>query len=170
MGVLFAQPAQLPLLRDELAVPVALRRDALFAQHQVAAAALAAEPAQARASAAAYREQLARCEFVVLRLQHVWSQPVRALRYTLLYCWLVLLPGLLARSGARGALRRYQLLHAHEQRLSIARSAAEAQASIGKLLTPYPTYHASGQGSHDQSSDWLATRAQGQKLGSGAEP
>jgi hypothetical protein len=167
LGVLFAQPAQLPLLRDELTAPVALRRATLLAQHRASAS--TAEPAQAQASAAAYRKQLAHCEFVVLRLQHVWSEPARALRYTLLYCCLVLLPSWLARSSAYEALRRYQRLHAREQQLSVMRAARLAQAAIDTLLAAYPTYQLAGDRTALRNG-WLSARVAERAHSAGAEP
>ena len=91
-----------------------------------------------------YAQELARCEFVALRLQHAWQRPARALRYTLFYCLLVIFSSLAARTGARSALRRYELQRVHGQRRVIRRSAAAAQAELEKLLSPYPSYRPGG--------------------------
>jgi hypothetical protein len=134
LALLFAQPAQLPLLHGELAAPLAHHRRALLERHETSAR-HAGLPASDN-----YAQELSRCEFVALRLQHVWHTPGRAVRYTLLYCLLVLFPSLLARTGARGALRRYERLRVDGHRRVIRRSAAAAQAELHTLLAPYPSY------------------------------
>lgn len=134
LGLLFAQPAQLPLLRGELEAPLAVHRRALLERHE-ASARQAGLPA-----GDAYARELARCEFVALRLQHAWRSPARAVRYTLLYCLLVIFPSLAARTGARAALRRYEQQRVEIQRRAIRRNAATAQAELHALLAHYPSY------------------------------
>lgn len=136
LALLFAQPAQLPLLHGELAAPLAQHRRALLERHD-ASARHAGLPVSDN-----YARELSRCEFVALRLQHVWHTPGRAVRYTLLYCLLVLFPSLLARTGARDPLRRYERLRVEGHRRVVRRSAAAARAELHTLLAPYPSYNA----------------------------
>jgi hypothetical protein len=132
LGLIFAQPAQLPLLRAELAAPVVAHRRALLAQHERAVAA-----SHSRSDARRYREMLARCEFAALRLQHVWLDPGRALRYTLLYLALLLWPAAWARSGARAALRGYAVLREAQRSARVASHTAQADAAVSAELARF---------------------------------
>ena len=141
LAALFGQPAQLPLLRAELEPHVAQRRHELSAAHDISAARLATSDQSP--AAAAYRAQLAQCEFVGLRLLRVWSKPARAFRYTLFYVGLVLLPAVLASTVSRGSVRRYQQRRNETARRVIRAHTRAAREQIAQLLAQYPSYVAS---------------------------
>jgi len=144
-GALAAQPAQLVVSRAESAAQVAARRERLSEEHAASlrrAHADAAGASAPEALLAAYRAELAGCEFVGLRLQHVWSQPAGAVRSTLLFVGLVLLPSALGYALAAGALRRYERLKLAAARAVEAHDAAVTAQSVRSLLAVYPTYRA----------------------------
>ncbi|HKU41187.1 MAG TPA: hypothetical protein VJR89_23655 [Polyangiales bacterium] len=134
LALLFAQPALLPLSRAELEAPLARHRSELLERHTASARQAGSAPS------AAYARELARCEFLALRLQHSWHRPARAAGYTFGYVLIVLLPSLLGRTAARAALRRYERERVRVQRRVIRRAAATAQAELAELLARYPSY------------------------------
>ena len=139
LALLFAQPAQLPLLRDVFAPHVAQQRRALLERHLATRAALP-ELATGQPAEASYLRRLNECEFAAWQLQAVWDDPVRAIRYTLLFCGLILVPSMLARTSASSALRRYQQLHTREQAETIVRDAKQSQIALAAQLSRYATY------------------------------
>lgn len=136
LALLCAQPAQLPLWSTELEAPVRAQRALLIEQHERALDELGL------AKDAHYQRQIERCEFLVLRLQHMWRSPTRALQLTALYVLLVLLPLLWARYVALSALRAYELLRWRQNRASIVREARAVDRSVRASLAQWPTYSA----------------------------
>ncbi|MET0387299.1 MAG: hypothetical protein ABW321_15125 [Polyangiales bacterium] len=94
----------------------------------------------AAASREAYRARLARCELVALRLGAVWGAPERAVRYSLAFLGLVLLPCLAARAMAGRALRRYELRRSRGAHVQLARDAESTAHALVALLSPYTSY------------------------------
>ncbi len=142
LGVLFALPAQLPLWDHTPLVEA--ERAALLATH---------ERALGHASDG-YARELARCEFVVLRLHALAAEPLQAGRYALGYLALLLGPMLFARAQARAAQRSYDELKVREARRVTTRDALATQRALARLLAPYPTY--SGEAS-PLSKPWRRT-------------
>jgi hypothetical protein len=135
LALLFAQPAQLPLWNAELAAPVAAERTRLAAQHEAALASLGV------ADGGAYAAELARCDFLVLRLTTMWRHaPTRALQLTGLYVLAVLLPALWARVVARASLREYALARWRRDRRGIVRATRAAEREADALLRRFPSY------------------------------
>jgi hypothetical protein len=136
LALLFAQPAQLPLWKGQLDGPVAAQRELLIDQHERALAALGI------AADDNYRRTLSRCDFLVLRLKHMWRAPTRALQLTGLYVIAVLLPAVWARIVAIAALREYALLRWRRDRRVIVRAAQTAARAVQAELARYPGYTA----------------------------
>jgi hypothetical protein len=134
LALLFAQPAQLPLWRTELAATVAEHRQQLIARHDRSLAALG------QATDDHYRAQILSCEFVVLRLTTIWKQPTRALQLTAFYVLVVLLPTLWARFIALTALRAYALARWQRERRFILRAHAQSERERSVLLSRFPSY------------------------------
>jgi hypothetical protein len=135
LALLFAQPAQLPLWSAELAAPIAAERTRLAAQHEAALASLGV------ADGGVYAAELARCDFLVLRLTTMWRRaPTRALQLTGLYMLAVLLPALWARVVARASLREYALARWRRDRRGIVRATSAAEHEADALLRAYPSY------------------------------
>lgn len=125
LGLMFAQPAQLPLWQQ--APLVAQERTSLLAVHQRATAQASDD----------YARELADCEFVALRLQAIWRQPTQAARNTLAYLALLLGPILFARAQARAALQAYEELKARQARRLVAHDAETTKRTLSRLLAPY---------------------------------
>jgi len=137
-AALAAQPAQLWLASADVAQQVRAQRQALGTRFS--AQFRGHEPLEQSNAQAAYWARVSRCEFMALRLQAIWSEPGRAVRYTLLYLGLVLVPGLLARLFAGAALRRYELQRAQLARAAIVRDEELSQRQVHALLSAYPSY------------------------------
>jgi hypothetical protein len=136
LALLFAQPAQLPLWKAQLDGPVAAQRELLGRQHEQALSALG------MAADDDYRRTLSRCDFLVLRLKHMWRAPTRALQLTGLYAIAVLLPAVWARIVALAALREYALLRWRRDRRAIVRAHRAATRAVQAELARYPSYAA----------------------------
>lgn len=134
LALLFAQPAQLPLWKAQLDAPVAVERELLIRQHDQALSALG------MAQDHDYRRSLARCDFLVLRLKHMWRSPTRALQLTGLYVIAVLLPAVWARIVALSSLREYALLRWRRDRRGIVRAAQATTRAVEAQLAQYPGY------------------------------
>ena len=133
-ATLGAQPAQLLLARAEQAPLVAAHRSMLVARHA------ALSGCDARTPCDRYHERIAACDFVALRLQVLWSRPGEAMRATLLYVCIVLLPGLIIRLLATRSLRRYERLRLVQARKIVRDAAASARTARARALTAYPSY------------------------------
>jgi hypothetical protein len=134
LALLFAQPAQLPLWKAELDPVVGEYRQALIADHDRLLAALG------RDASDPYRAELARCDFVVLRLTTIWKTPTRALQLTAFYLLVVLLPTLWARFVALDALRAYARARWQSERRLILRAHGENERTRSALLARFPSY------------------------------
>jgi hypothetical protein len=134
LALLFAQPAQLPLWKSELDPVVNEHRQALIADHDRSLAALG------QAASDPYRAELARCDFVVLRLTTIWKTPTRALQLTAFYVLVVLLPTLWARFVALAALRAYARARWQSERRLISRAHGENERARSALLARFPSY------------------------------
>jgi hypothetical protein len=137
-AVLAGQPAQLWLGRADVAQQVRAQRQALGTRFS--SQYHGRGPREQASAQAAYWAQVSRCEFMALRLQAIWSEPGRAVRYTLLYLCLVLVPGLLARGFAGSALRRYELRRAQLASAALARDEQATRRQVQALLAEYPSY------------------------------
>jgi hypothetical protein len=134
LALLFAQPAQLPLWSQTLAEPVAAHRQTMIEQHERSLSALHL------ADDGNYQRELARCEFLVLRLTLLWQQPARAVRLTAIYLLLVLLPALGARMFALDSLRAYERARWERGRRGIVREAHAAQREVDALLSKFASF------------------------------
>ena len=134
LALVCAQPAQLPLWKGQLEQAVAAERALLITQHEQALASLGLHDRDG------YRDQLARCDFLVLRLKEMWRAPTRALQFTGLYLVLVLLPVLWARVVARTALREYALERWRRDRRAIVRADRATQREADAILARYPGF------------------------------
>jgi hypothetical protein len=134
LALLFAQPAQLPLWKAELDAPVAAQRAALIAQHEQGLHNLGI------ADDGDYGRQLARCDFLVLRLEAMWRSPTRALQLTGLYVLMVLVPAVWARIVALSALREYAHLRWKRDRRAIVRETRASECVAEAELARFPSY------------------------------
>lgn len=134
LALLFAQPAQLPLFQRELDPIVEAQRATLVAEHEGVASAVSEE------SREAYRAELARCEFVVLRLTTIWKSPTRALQLTACYMLVVLAPMLWARFVALDAVRAYVRARWRNERALIQAAHAASERTRRALLARFPSY------------------------------
>ena len=134
LALMFAQPAQLPLWRTELDPIVAEQRERLAAEHERSSRSAAERDTDG------YRESLARCDFIVLRLTTIWKQPTRALQLTSFYVLLVLLPTLWARFLALDALRAYALARWRSERTAITAAHAAHERLRSSLLGRFASF------------------------------
>jgi len=133
LAALFAQPAQLPLRAGELDPQVDAYREALIVAHAKRAALHAV-------SVERYRAELSGCEFVIKRLSLLWQEPNRALRFTLFYCLLVVLPSLFQAFVALDAVRAYEVLRQRSSRARLDADRARTERAIGDALGRFPAY------------------------------
>jgi len=137
LALLFAQPAQLPLWKAELDPVVDQHRQELIVNHERSQAALGHELDDS------YRSEVARCDFVVLRLQAMWKTPTRALQLSAFYVLVVLLPTLWARFIALDALRAYALARWQRDRRVIVHAHGQSERERTRLLARFPSFVAS---------------------------
>ena len=138
LGLIFAQPAQLPLNAGWLEPKIEQHRDQLAEQHRERVG----EVPDTR-SPEAYRAELASCAFVVKRLALLWERPNTAARFSALYCLVILLPAFFGQFVALDAARRYQLLR---YRRAIRFVGVEGRALVSRMndaLSQYPAFQAS---------------------------
>jgi hypothetical protein len=158
LALMFAQPAQLPLFRQELDAVVKEHRAQLVASHQRALLALGEEPSPRDS----YSDSLSRCDFVVLRLTTIWQRtPTRALQLTAFYVLIVLLPTLFARFVALDALRAFALARWRRDRALITRAYEQNERLRARLLARFSTYRQSASPFADPPFD---TRVDGPLL------
>lgn len=135
LGLIFAQPAQLPLSAARLDPLIAEHRQQLIEEHRTRV-----DAAPEVRSFDAYGAELAHCEFVVKRLALLWEAPASAARFTALYGLVVLLPAFFSQFIAIGAVRKYQLLrYAAAQRL-LARERATLATRVHAALAEFASY------------------------------
>lgn len=134
IACLMAQPAQLLLTHHEHAAAVHALRTELVAAHS------ALMPDATLSPSAAFAASLERCEFVVFRLQQLWSSPSSAARFTALYGVLVLVPVYWSRFVALSALRAYEKLRYLQARSVTERARATTREQIHQALGVWPTY------------------------------
>ena len=131
LAVIFAQVAQLPVFQRELDVTVNTHRIELMAKHDAARDLLGAEVHPE------YGEEIARCEFVMFRMQQLWQRPGRTMLLTAAYVALVLAPFVFAFLFARQALREYDSARLADLRRAIVRETKRAEMSRKELLSRF---------------------------------
>jgi hypothetical protein len=135
LGLIFAQPAQLPLDAAHLDPLIAQHREQLVAEHRARV-----ETTPEVRSFDAYGAELASCEFVVRRLALLWQTPAQAARFTALYCLVVLLPALFGQYVAVGAVRKYQLLRYRRATRFVAVESIAQAAAMDATLADFASY------------------------------
>jgi hypothetical protein len=128
LAMLFAQIAQLPVFQRELNLSVSTHRSELMAQHDAARNLLGTEIHPE------YGEEIARCEFLMFRIQQLWQRPGRTLVLTAAYVAMVLSPFVFAFLFARQALREYYCARVTNMRRAIVRDTQQAEVERQRLL------------------------------------
>ncbi len=128
LAALFAQIAQLPVFRDELNVAVNAHRTELMVRHDAARDLLGTEIHPE------YGDEIARCEFLMFRIQNLWKRPGRTLALTAIYVALVISPFVFAFLFASRALREYNFARAADMRRAILHETQRADAERQRLL------------------------------------
>jgi hypothetical protein len=131
LAVIFAQIAQLPVFQRELNASVSAHRIELMAKHNAARELLGAEIHPE------YGDDIARCEFLMFRMQQLWQRPGRTLVLTAAYVVLAISPFVFAFLFARETLRNYHLAKVAEIRGAIVRETQRAEAQRQRLLRPF---------------------------------
>lgn len=159
LGLIFAQPAQLPLEATRLDPLIAAHRAQLVEEHR-----RRVNPAPEVRGFDAYAAELASCDFVVRRLALLWEAPISAARFTALYCLVILLPAFFAQFVAIDALRQYQLLRYRRASKFLAGEKAELSERARRALEEFPTYRQQLAGRAEDVRPLLApgTQATGQ--------
>ena len=138
LGLIFAQPAQLPLNADWLEPLIEQHRDQLAEQHRERVG----EVLDTR-TPAAYRAELGGCAFVVKRLALLWERPNAAARFSALYCLVILLPAFFGQFVALDAARRYQLLRYRRAMRFVGVETRILTTRMSDVLSQYPAFQAS---------------------------
>jgi len=131
LAVLFAQIAQLPVFQSELNASVGAHRIELMAQHDAARDLLGTEIHPE------YGDEIARCEFLMFRMQQLWQRPGRTLVLTAAYVALVLSPFVFAFLFARESLREYDLARVTDLRRAIVRDTQRTEVERQRLLRQF---------------------------------
>jgi len=137
LGLIFAQPAQLPLSAERLEPLIEQHRDELMEQHRGRVG-----DEQDMRTPEAYRAELANCAFVVKRLALLWEQPQVAARFSALYCLVLLLPAFFGQFVALDAARRYQLARYRRAMRFVSVESRTLAARMHTALVQYPAYQA----------------------------
>lgn len=130
LGVLFAQPAQLPLRTGELDPLVDAYRNELVVAHE----------RRSEHRDDHHRAVLSECDFMVKRLTLLWEDPAQALRFTGFYCLLVLLPALFSQFVALDAIRAYELARYRVARARVAKDREQTARAIRDALGRFSSY------------------------------
>jgi hypothetical protein len=138
LGLIFAQPAQLPLNAGWLEPLIEQHREELVQQHRGRVG-----DEQESRTPEAYRAELANCAFVVKRLALLWERPNAAARFSALYCLVILLPAFFGQFVALGAARRYQLLRYRRAMRFVGAETRALATRMNDVLSPYPAFQAS---------------------------
>lgn len=138
LGLIFAQPAQLPLNSSWLEPLIAEHREQLVEQHRGRVGDL-----QETRTPEAYRAELGDCAFVVKRLALLWERPNAAARFSALYCLVILLPALFGQFVALDAARRYQLLRYRRAMRFVGAEARSLARRMNDVLSRYPAFQVS---------------------------
>lgn len=133
LACLVAQPAHLLFTHHEHSTQVAAHRAVLLAMH----ATVSEVPGVA--SADAFLASLNSCEFVVYRLQLLWSSPTNAVRFTALYGILVLVPVFWTRYVALEGLRAYERLRYGQVVRHQLQAGAETDLAVARELSRWVT-------------------------------
>src|SRR5215510_3755486 len=131
LGIVFAQIAQLPVFQSELDSSVSAHRVELMAQHDAARQRVGTE------INVDYGDEIARCEFLMFRMQQLWQRPGRTLLMTATYVVLVVSPFIFAFLFARESLREYGCARVADMRRAILRSTHLAEAERHRLLSRF---------------------------------
>jgi hypothetical protein len=138
LGLIFAQPAQLPLNAGWLEPQIEQHREQLAEQHRERVG----EMPDAR-TPEAYRAELGNCAFVVKRLALLWERPNAAARFSALYCLVILLPAFFGQFVALDAARRYQLLRYRRAMRFVGVETRTLATRMNDVLSQYPAFQAS---------------------------
>lgn len=128
LAILFAQIAQLPVFQRELNMSVDAHRVELMTQHNAARDLLGTEIHPE------YGDEIARCEFLMYRMQQLWQRPGRTLLLTAAYVALVLSPFLFAFLFARESLRKYDWARVEDLQRAIVRETRKAEVERQRHL------------------------------------
>lgn len=139
LAAILSQPGQLPFW-PELDKEVEEHRQALIAQHEIAATDLGTD-------ADYYGEELRQAGFPIFRIQLIWKDPRRALRMTAILCLLVLLPSFWSQVVSLKGHRAYELARSRRSHESISQLRREGREEARALLRQWATYQ--------PSSPWL---------------
>jgi hypothetical protein len=152
--LLFAQPAQLPLEAARLDPLIAAHRARLVQEHRQRVA-----PAPEVRGEDAYADELRSCDFVVRRLALLWQEPVKAARFTALYCLVILLPAFFTQLVAQGALRKYQHLRYRRVAKLLADERVTERERAHQALSVFSTYREQLAGRAEDAQPLLAEPA-----------
>jgi hypothetical protein len=128
LAVIFAQIAQLPVFQRELDISVSAHRVELMAKHNAARDLLGTEIHPE------YGDDIARCEFLMFRMQQLWQRPGRTLVLTAAYVALAISPFVFAFLFARDTLREYHWITVAEIRRAIVGETQRAEGERQRLL------------------------------------
>lgn len=135
LGLIFAQPAQLPLNTSWLEPLIEEHREQLVQQHRGRVG-----DAQETRTPEAYRAELAGCAFVVKRLALLWERPNTAARFSALYCLVILLPAFFGQFVALDAARRYQRLRYRRAMRFVGAETRALASRMNDVLSQYPAF------------------------------
>ena len=151
LALMLSQPAQLSFAGRDVESAVAAHRTTLIATHQESLSALGME------NQPHFAEEIARNEFVLLRLALTWRQPEQAVAWTFVYVLLVLLPALLARSLWIGGVQAFERLRYARAEVLIEKAHARTCGERDALLSSWSTFSPSPhQGPHALKVDSLS--------------
>lgn len=131
LALLFAQIAQLPVFQRELDASVRAHRTELMKEHDAARRQVGAEIHPE------YGADIERCEFLMFRMQQLWSRPGRTLALTAAYVAMVTAPFVFGFLFAGEALRAYSTRKVVAMRQTVLREAQDAEAERRRLLRQF---------------------------------
>lgn len=138
LAALLAQPLQISLHSDELdALMQRYRRD-VIAEQVAAARSLGEERAEKR-----YSRQIGARSFPALRMQLLWRTPGRAVRWTAVFCMIVLVPVIWARWMALDALRNYERERRRRTRARLGALTAQMHNDVDRALAAFRRFEPS---------------------------
>lgn len=130
LAVMLSQPAQLLWWKTTLDPQVETYRDTLLNRHERAASALGVDAAQVR-------KEIQSAGFPLQRLKFLWGKPERAGIWTLLFCFLILVPGFWSRWVAIDALRQYERGRTRQKHRSQNELQRTTQRELALILQPF---------------------------------
>ncbi len=137
-----AQPVHLLVVKPALDPQIERHRAELLERHDESLKRLEgyyASTSYVPAAAAAYRAQVAECEFVSERIALLWDVPEPAFLFTLGFAWIALMPLVLAHTFYLRALRNYELLRWRLDRQRVSDEEVRTQRRVSEALSPWST-------------------------------